>query len=378
MSRVRLGVIPLVVCTGLFLAPTPARSPGPTTARAAAPDSLDDGPHVLWQDGKQPIVFYLCGREIPMARPSPRDTITFTGFCTDSTTEYRVPTRPPTPDRDTWKNVPRILALSDIHGEYDAMVTFLQQAGVVDSAGHWTWGDGHLVIVGDVVDRGNRVTECLWFLYRLEREAARAGGRLHMVLGNHELMVMRDDLRYVNEKYTEGIVRYAGMHYRDLFGPDMELGRWLRSKPFVLKLNDIIFVHGGLAPELVTRGLSISKLNTIARASIDISSVALVFSDLPSLLFGSTGPLWYRGYLFAQNGRYTATTDEELDAVLRYYGASTIVVGHTDIGQLMRLHDGKVFAIDVSLEDLGAYQGLLWEKGTFSLVTGAGTVVPFE
>jgi len=379
MSHLRNGLIPLVLGAGLLLSLPAGRSPSASRrATPAAADSLDDGPHVFWQDGKRPIVFYLCGGAFSAARLSPRDTVAFTGRCADSTTEYRVPTRAPTPERDTWVGVPRILALSDVHGEYGAMVAFLERAGVVDAAGHWAWRDGHLVVVGDVVDRGNRVTECLWFLYRLEREAARAGGRVHLVLGNHEVMVMRDDLRYVNERYTNGIVRYSGIRYQDLFGPDMELGRWLRSKPLVLKLNDIVFVHGGLAPELATRGLGIGKLNAIARASIDLSSAALTFSDVPRLLFGSTGPLWYRGYIQGLNDQYAATTAEELDAVRRFYGASTIVVGHTDIGQVMRLRDGRVFGIDVSLETLGTFQGLLWENGVFSLVTGTGAVQPFN
>jgi hypothetical protein len=380
MRRLIFGVIPLALGAGLLLSPTGTR---PTTVASptvrAALDSLDDGPHVYWQDSTHAIVFYLCGGAIPADRLEAGDTLAFAGACADSTTKYRVPTRPPQPARDTWKGVPRILALSDIHGEYDALVTFLQRAGVIDTTGQWTWGDGHLVLVGDLVDRGERVTECLWFLYRLEQEAARAGGRVHVVLGNHEMMVMRDDLRYVNEKYTKGIVRYSGIRYQDLFGPDMELGRWLRSKPLVLKLNDIVFVHGGLAPELAARGLDIHKLNAIGRASLDISSVELIFSDLPGLLFGSTGPLWYRGYHGpGSNGRYPAATVEDVDSLLKFFGATAFVVGHTEIGQVMPIHEGRVFAIDVELEVLGSFQGLLWEDGAFSMVTGLGTVLPFN
>lgn len=372
MRRLPIPVIPLVLGAGLWLSPAGSRPPAASSAPA---DSLNDGPHVFWQDATHAIVFYLCGDSAPAVRVEGRDTLAFRGLCGDSASEYRVPTRPPRPARETWEHVPRILAISDIHGEYEAMVAFLQHAGVIDQAGRWIWGDGHLVVVGDIVDRGNRVTECLWFLYRLEREAAQAGGRVHVVLGNHEMMVMRDDLRYVNAKYTNGIVHHLGVRYPDLFGPDMELGRWLRSKPLVLKLNDIVFVHAGLAPELVARGLDLHTVNTIGRASLDTSSVALAFSDVPALLFGSTGPLWYRGYLYG-NDRYPTATLEDVEAVLRFYGAKTIVVGHTDVGVLQQRFDGRVFAIDVSLEELGAYQGLLWEDGVFSLVTGLGTVEP--
>jgi hypothetical protein len=378
MRWTHLSLIPLALGVGLLLspgAPTPAADEeGPALAPAA--DSLDDGPHVYWQDDTRAVVFYLCGGRAPIARLEARDTLAFTGFCTDSTTEYRVPARPPRPHRDTWTRVPRFLAVSDIHGDYDALSTFLQRAGVVDSAGTWTWGDGHLVVVGDMVDRGAQVTEVLWFLHRLEQEAQRAGGRVHVVLGNHEMMVMRDDLRYVNERYTTGIVRYWGIRYPDLFGPDMELGRWLRSKPVVLKLNDVLFVHGGLAPELATRGLGITTVNTRFRESLDLSSITVALSDTARLLLGNSGPLWYRGYLTARSGLYPETTVEELDAVLKYYGAKAVVVGHTEIGQVARLREGRVFAIDVDVELLGGFQGLLWENGVFSVVSGMGTVLP--
>jgi hypothetical protein len=230
-------------------------------------------------------------------------------------------------------------------------------------------------VLGDVFDRGARVTECLWLLYRLEQEAERAGGRVHLVLGNHEMMVMRDDLRYVHEKYTAGIVRYTGVRYHDLFGPDTELGRWLRTKPIVLRLNDLLFVHAGLAPSVAARGLDIQTLNAAFRESLDLSSVALAFSDLPALLQGSTGPLWYRGYFALGSG---SLSSEALDSVLTFYHAKAVVVGHTEIGQVTRLYEGRVFGIDVSLEQLGAFQGLLWQGGEFRVVTGTGSLAPLD
>jgi hypothetical protein len=378
MRDMRLHTLPLILGATLLLvgvAFEPAPSP---RVPASALDSLDDGPHVYWQNGTQAIVFYLCGGEAPAERLEPKDTVAFNGLCADSTERYTLRTRPPEPARHSWQDVPRFLAISDIHGEYEAMVSFLEGAGVTDSTGRWSWGGGHLVVVGDIVDRGAGVTECLWFLHRLEQEAERAGGRVHVLLGNHEMMVMRNDLRYVNEKYTDGIVRYLGVRYPDLFGPDMELGRWLRSKPIVLKLNDILFVHGGLSPELAARGLDIEKLNAAARASLDVSSVELMFSEVPGLLVGSSGPFWYRGYMRPAAGRYAAATPAQLDSVLATYDASAVVVGHTDIGQVTRLHDGRVYGVDVSLEDLGAFQGLLWEDGVFSVVSGVGTVTPLQ
>jgi hypothetical protein len=367
----------LVLGAGFVLAPLVVAGPARQAASSVpASDSLDDGPHVYWLDARHAIAFYLCRDSVTVLRlEATGDTVAFAGRCADSLATYRLPTHTRAPARDTWRDVPRFLAVSDVHGEYDAFVAFLTRAGVLDAEGRWTWGDGHLVVVGDVFDRGARVTECLWLLYRLEQEAERAGGRVHLVLGNHEVMAMRDDLRYVHPRYATGIVRRARVRYPDLFGPDTELGRWLRTKPFALKLNDVVLVHGGLPPQLVERGLDLSELNRLGRASLDLSSLAVAFSDEPAWVLGSGGPLWYRGYVREPEGRSAAA---DLDTVLRFYGATAMVVGHTEVGTLRRLHDGRLYAIDVSLQNLGTFQGLLWENGTFNLVTGTGTITPLN
>jgi hypothetical protein len=376
MRWTHVSLVPLALGAGLLLLSAgPDRTLEEAAAVPAPADSLDDGPHVYWQDGTRAIAFHLCGGAAPTVRFEPADTIAFRGLCADSALSYRVPTRPYAPARATWTRVPRFLAVSDIHGEYDALIAFLQGAGVIDSAGAWSWGTGHLVVVGDLMDRGAKVTEVLWFLHRLEQEALRVGGHVHVTLGNHEMMVMRSDLRYVHERYTTGIARSMGIRYADLFGPDMELGRWLRSKPVVLRLNDVLFVHGGITPELAARGLSIAALNTQFRESLDLSSVTVAFSDTARLLLGSSGPLWYRGYLTARAGLYPEATIEEIDAVLKQYRATAVVVGHTEIGQVARLREGRVYAIDVDVDMLGGFQGLLWEDGVFSVVGGMGTTL---
>jgi hypothetical protein len=152
----------------------------------------------------------------------------FDGFCDDSLTSYRIARRAPTEGPEVQDGISRIFAVSDIHGEYEALVGLLANAGVIDEEQHWNWGDGHLVVLGDIFDRGDRVTECLWLIHALELEAEEAGGRVHYTLGNHEVMVLQGDLRYVNAKYLEGIVQETGIDYQDLFGPAMEFGRWLR------------------------------------------------------------------------------------------------------------------------------------------------------
>jgi hypothetical protein len=231
-------------------------------------------------------------------------------------------------------------------------------------------------VVGDIFDRGDQVTECLWLIYRLEHEAKAAGGRVHFILGNHEMMALRGDHRYVNPKYLGGIVRYTGIKYEDLFGPDMEIGRWLRTKNLAVKLNGILFVHGGVGPAATQRGLDIKSMNRTGRKLIDMRSTALFFSDEPFFVNGSEGPLWYRGYHYGMSGKYDRITSDELDAVLAYYGARAVVVGHSERDRLEKLYGGRVYGIDVPVQDLGGFEGLLWENGTFSRVGVDGSVGP--
>ncbi len=348
-----------------------------TESLAVSADSLDDGPHVYWIDDSNARVFYICNGEfLPKGYRLSRN-LTFAGLCADSLVEYDIPAREPSVERHEFSGVRRVLALSDIHGEYAELVAFLRAAGVVDQNARWRWGDGHLVIAGDVFDRGGQVTECLWLIHRLEREAREAGGRVHYLLGNHELMVLRRDDRYVNERYLRGIVQETTIWYDDLFGPDMELGRWLRTKHAAIKINDIVFVHGGLGPAIVERELDLEELNEAVRASIDLRSYEVLFSDEPSIVLGSEGPFWYRGYHLAMPGIYERITPQELETALDFYDAETVVVGHTDIGRIQRLYDGRVYGIDVSVDDLGGFEGLFWANGVFSRVTPDGSVEGF-
>jgi hypothetical protein len=169
----------------------------PLTERpmASVADSMNDGPHIYWQNDTTAIVFYLCEDSLEKKTYQVSDTLRFGGFCTDLSNEYVVPAEAPSVKPFAADGVPRIFAISDIHGEYDAFVDLLRNAGVIDENLNWSWTDGHLVIVGDTFDRGVSVTECLWLIYRLEQEAEKVGGRVHFVLGNHEAMVMYGDNR---------------------------------------------------------------------------------------------------------------------------------------------------------------------------------------
>jgi hypothetical protein len=360
------------VALGVFVLAAASAPRHEAAGTVAAGDSLDDGPHVYWADSAHAVVLYVCHGALKIERYQVVDTLRFRGLCADSLDEYRLAARPPKIEPEVLSRVPRILTVSDVHGDYDELVAFLRQAGVVDRRLRWTWGNGHLVVDGDVFDRGDGVTQSLWLIRRLEDEARASGGRVHYLLGNHELMAFRGDTRYVNAKYLNGIARLSRISYQDLFGPDMELGRWLRTKHVAIRLNDILFVHGGLSPAMAAHGLSLSDLNAAVRGMIDLKSYELELGDHPAFLLGTGGPLWYRGYHYAMEGAYPQITTPQLDSVLAFYGARVVVVGHTELPAVRRLYEGRAWGIDVPVDALGGFEGLLWEQGAFTVITVDG------
>ena len=119
---------------------------------------------------------------------------------------FSVKLRPPAamdPDTADARADAPIFVVADTHGEYEILASMLKAQHVVDGKLRWSFGRGHLVVLGDVFDRGAHQTEILWLIYELEAEARKAGGGVHFVLGNHEAMELQGDLRYLNPRYRE-------------------------------------------------------------------------------------------------------------------------------------------------------------------------------
>lgn len=172
----------------------------------------------------------------------------------------------------------RVVAFGDIHGASDELTRLLRAAQIVDENLAWTAGSTHVVSLGDILDRGKGARPALDLLMRLQAEAKAAGGQLHVVLGNHELMNLLGDLRYVPDSEFAGfaandaespqsfssenaVIDVAPRQARDkpgyaerydAFGPDGHYGRWLLAQPTALIINDTAFVHGGLPPIAAT------------------------------------------------------------------------------------------------------------------------------
>lgn len=274
--------------------------------------------------------------------------------------------------------------VADTHGEYEILGELLQKQHIVDSNLRWSFGQGHVVFLGDVFDRGPHQTEILWLIYKLEAEAAKAGGGVHLLLGNHEAMVLRGDLRYLNPKYVRTAEALGVESYADLFGPQTLLGQWLRTRPAVLKFNDLLLLHGGISPEVVDHGLTLAQLNAAVRGTLN--------DDLPTpedqargeFAMGSSGPLWYRGY-FASESKPAQATTEDVDRIREHFGVRTILVGHTVVPTVTPLYDGKVIAVQVYPhrdEETGeaVMEAVLLENGTWyrARVDGAREALTFS
>ncbi len=334
-----------------------------------------DGPHIEWQNDTLVRMFYMVYdtiKKFPLLKDDffsiNSDTVTLTGFAGD-TNRYTI-TRKKGNDPSTFENVPRVLAIGDIHGQYSAILNYYINNKIIDENLNWIWGDGHIVMLGDVFDCGNQVTECLWLIYQLDIKARKHGGRVHMLLGNHEVMIMTNDTRYLNKKY-EVFSNYFLRDYAGFFDVNSELGHWLRDRNTIIKINGVVYAHAGISPQVYKRRLSIGDINDYLRAYLHNPQVANQ-DDPIYLLTRINGPLWYRGYItdFDNN---IMITQEEVDKILNFYQAKTLVIAHTENDSITSLYNDKVIAIDVPIRNrVFIPQGLLIENGKYYCVYGDG------
>jgi hypothetical protein len=328
-----------------------------------------------------------------------------------------------------------IVAIADVHNDLDDFVSILRHTGLIDQQNHWTGGKTTLVQVGDLLDRGPKPREVMNLMIALEKESAQAGGRVVALLGNHEMMNIMGDLRYVapanyasfadanSEKRQKAAydeyVKWRNNHpslvaeltqpmelteaewmarhpagfveQREAFGPKGEYGHWLREHSAVAEIEGIIFLHGGIHPDLGKT--KIDAMNNRIRDEIkafdeskqylqneklllpffnlqEINNVlqAEVIAELKSRVPPSgerqakiqqilkqgdwfsvrvDGPLWFRGY--------DQWNDEEgapkATKLLQDYKATHIVVGHTvqKGGRIRPRFDKKIFLIDTGM-----------------------------
>lgn len=259
------------------------------------------------------------------------------------------------PEKSTYRKIENIAALSDIHGQYDLAVEILKNNKIIDEELNWSFGKGHLVIVGDVFDRGGKINELLWLIYRLEIQAKNNGGRVHFLLGNHEYMVLHKDLRYVNKKYMLSS-KLLNLEYDQLYSNKTIIGKWLRSKSTIIKINNNVFVHGGVSEDFITNnGSNLKKTNQIMRQSIDRTRDEMTSTDFYNIYYGNKSLIWYRGYF------YDDLPDTDISKILKLVKSKHIIVGHCSNEEVVQLYNKKIFGVDSSIKN-GTYGEILFIK----------------
>ena len=216
----------------------------------------------------------------------------------------------------------RTVAIADVHGALPEFTAILEQTGLIDASHQWIGGKTVLVQLGDVVDRGPDSRGCLDLLMEVQRQTQRKNGEVIALLGDHEVMAMTGDLRYVspqdyqsfatsqsgkvreaayrsylafvssrNDRAGEAAssdqaVRDAWMaehplgffERRDALGPQGTYGRWLRGHDAVVQIGNVVFVHGGLSPALPFHDLR--ELNQRVRSELaDFDSIWQLLSE---------------------------------------------------------------------------------------------------
>lgn len=250
--------------------------------------------------------------------------------------------------KNSWKlDAPeKTLVVSDLHGRLDAFAAILKGNGVVDDNLNWIYGKNQLIFIGDIFDRGRDDNGIAWLVYKLEKQADDAGGRLDFLLGNHEDLVLKDDLRYVHEDHFVFSSK-AGIPYAELYAANTELGRWLRDSYLILTVGNDLFVHAGLSTEMVDSRYKIGEINELGWRFIGFpTKVKNELHSRNERLFGSDGVIWYRG-LVVDSEKRPGISSEDLDKVLKYYKADRIIVGHSEVDEIDWRFDGHVIAVNV-------------------------------
>lgn len=235
----------------------------------------------------------------------------------------------------------QILALSDIESGFKTFRDYLMSNKIVDENLNWSFGKGHLVLVGDFVDRGMSTTQVLWFIYKLEQEAKEQGGHVHFIIGNHELYNLQGKYKSASFKYY-GVASILGKQHHHLFDNNSFIGRWMASKNTIEMINGNLFTHGGIHPDIVQYDLTLDDINRISRDNYRKPFFPKPKDSADQLILSNRkGLCWYRGYFNDE------LTQNEIDNTLNKFNAKAVIVGHTPQWTVKSLYNNKVFAIDV-------------------------------
>ncbi|MBW2524667.1 MAG: metallophosphoesterase [Deltaproteobacteria bacterium] len=262
----------------------------------------------------------------------------------ESAAHTEVQTRYPAADR--------VLALGDVHGDLAAMREALQIGGVIDESDHWIGGETVVVQTGDLLDRGDDEQAIIDTLERLRAEANAAGGAVHVVQGNHELMNIDLDFRYVTpggfadfedapcvDPQAPAVAGFQP-HERaraSAFMPGGSYAVKLARNPVVVVVGDTVFTHGGVLP---------GDADDVEQINHDVAEWLLGNDDDGRrVIEDGDSPVWSRHYCDDPSW----SDCRKLERALAELGASRMVLGHSTHSTITSECEDRVYCIDTGM-----------------------------
>ena len=264
---------------------------------------------------------------------------------------------------ETQNTASRIVVIGDLHADIGVTRQAFQLAGASDGADAWVGGELIIVQLGDFIGRSDDERQVLDFLLAMRDKAEAGGGKVHVLIGNHEVFGGRVDNQAVGPNPFSGFQDLEDLKLDDprllrlsenqrARGAALMTGgpyaRRIAEFPAVLQLGDTVFVHGGVVPFWAQYGID--------RINQEVKQWLLGNSAEPNSTLGvDSGDrvMWTRQFS-ADVGSYDCSV---LDESLRILGAKRMIVAHTVHPQITARCDRKLWAVDVGMSR--AYGGEL-------------------
>ena len=266
-------------------------------------------------------------------------------------------------------SLPPIIAIGDLHGDYEGTLTLLKKAEIIDEQLNWIGGNKILVQLGDQIDRGAGDKQILDLFEYLREEAPRFGGEVYPLIGNHEAMNVYGNFKYVfpekafydfenffssaPKNYVEKYKHYKRGRLHAFF-PGGDYAKMLSKRKAILKLGPYVFVHGGVLPKYARLG--IENLNREASQWMEGKR------ERPHWITDSNGPLWVRYF----SKKTTTSHCDMLKESLKILGAKKMFVAHSvQENGINTACEGRVVRTDTGISSYygGKKEAVLIEKG---------------
>ena len=230
----------------------------------------------------------------------------------------------------------KIVAIGDLHGDYKATITALLKGKIINKNYKWIAGKTHVVQLGDILDRRARsVTKTdedsefkiLKLFMKLQKQAYRAGGAFHCIMGNHELLNVLGEFNYVSpmgiNHFKRGIIER-----KNYFKPGGIISNIFASSwNVIIRIGKFVFVHGGLSDYLSKKYKNnIPFINYLMREYLKGNSKLFYNNKFKELFLTNDSLLWNRYYSY---GKLNNKQCKELKAITNNQKAEYIIVGHT-------------------------------------------------